>query len=149
IQSTSDNQLKRRETFQRRDVRRPLTLPRNRQKETLFNLTYRSEAVILIIEATDDRGRVQKATKGKESKEVASNKKAYYQNKLRKYYNARSSHPMYIVGDFVLLKRNANEWQVPYIINEVHKEELYTIVDIADHSLVQTMKGTSLRKFYM
>ncbi|GJR76924.1 hypothetical protein Tco_0089289 [Tanacetum coccineum] len=66
-------------------------------------------------------------------------------NKLRKYHNTKSSHPMYIVGNFVLLKRNANEWQGPYIINEVHKEELYIIVDTTDHSLVQTMKGTSFR----
>ncbi|GJS06565.1 reverse transcriptase domain-containing protein [Tanacetum coccineum] len=130
-------------------IRGNLTLPRNSQKETPFSLTYGSEAEIPIIEATDDRGRVQKATKVKESKEVASIEKAYYRNKLRKYHNARSSHPMYIVGDFVLLKRNANEWQGPYIINEVHKEELYTIVDTTDHSLVQTTKGTSLCKFYM
>ncbi|GJW23823.1 reverse transcriptase domain-containing protein [Tanacetum coccineum] len=111
------------------------TLPRNSQKETPFSLTYGSEAVILIIEATDDKGRVQKATKGKESKEVASIEKAYYRNKLQKYHNARGSHPMYIVGDFVLLKRNVNEWQGPYIINECHKEELHTIINIANHSL--------------
>ncbi|GKD49347.1 reverse transcriptase domain-containing protein [Tanacetum coccineum] len=80
------------------------TLPRNSEKETPFSLTYGSEAVIPIIETTDDRGRVQKATKGKESKEVASIEKAYYRNKLRKYHNARSSHPTYIVGDLVLLK---------------------------------------------
>ncbi|GKA11019.1 reverse transcriptase domain-containing protein [Tanacetum coccineum] len=120
------------------------TLPRNSQKETPFSLTYGSEVVIPIIESTDDRGRVQKATKEKESKEVALIKNSFYQNKLRKYHNARSSHPMYIVGDFVLLKRNANKWQGPYIINEVHKEELYTIVDTTDHSLVQTTKGPSL-----
>ncbi|GJZ89447.1 reverse transcriptase domain-containing protein [Tanacetum coccineum] len=82
------------------------TLPRNSQKETPFSLTYSSEAMIPVIETTDDRGRVQKATKGKESKEMASIEKAYYQNKLQKYHNARSSHPMYIVGDFVLLNAN-------------------------------------------
>nr|GEW47853.1 hypothetical protein [Tanacetum cinerariifolium] len=125
------------------------TLPRNSQKETPFSLTYGSKAVILIIESTDDKGRVQKATKGKESMEVASIKNAYYRNKLQKYHRARSSQPMYIVGDFVLLKRNANEWQGPYIIKEVHKEELYTIVDTTDHLLVQIMKGTILRKFYI
>ncbi|GJT91539.1 reverse transcriptase domain-containing protein [Tanacetum coccineum] len=54
------------------------TLLRNSEKETPFSLTYGSEAVIPIIETTDDRGRVQKATKGKESKEVASIEKAYY-----------------------------------------------------------------------
>ncbi|GKB02090.1 reverse transcriptase domain-containing protein [Tanacetum coccineum] len=70
------------------------TLPRNIQKETPFSLTYGSEAMIPIIETTDDRGRVQKATKGKESKEVSLIEKSYYQNKLRKYHNARSSHPM-------------------------------------------------------
>ncbi|GJY21091.1 reverse transcriptase domain-containing protein [Tanacetum coccineum] len=126
-----------------------ITLPRNSEKETPFSLTYGSEAVIPIIETIDDKGRIQKATKGKERKEVASIEKAYYQNKLRKYHNTRSSHPMYIVGDFVLLKRKVNEWQGPYIINEIHKGELYTIVDAANHSLVQTTKGTSLRKFYM
>ncbi|GJT42131.1 putative reverse transcriptase domain, ribonuclease H-like domain protein [Tanacetum coccineum] len=107
------------------------------------------EAVIPIIETINDRGRVQKATKGKEIKEVTLIEQAYYQNKLRKYHNARSSHPAYIVGDFILLKQNANEWQGPYIINEVHKEELYTIEDAVDQSLVQIAKGTSLRKFYM
>ncbi|GJS00907.1 reverse transcriptase domain-containing protein [Tanacetum coccineum] len=121
------------------------TLPRNSQKETQFSLTYGSEATIPIIETIDDRGRVQKATKGKESKEVALIKNAYYQNKLQKYHNARSSHPMYIVRDFILLKRNVNEWQCPYIINKVHKEELYIIVDAADHSLFQTTEGTSLQ----
>ncbi|GJY34518.1 reverse transcriptase domain-containing protein [Tanacetum coccineum] len=125
------------------------TLPRNNEKETPFSLTYGSEVVIPIIETIDDRGRVQKATKGKERKEVDSIENAYYQNKLRKYHNTRSSHPMYIVGDFVLLKQKVNEWQGPYIINEIHKGELYRIVDAADHSLVQTTKGTSLRKFYM
>ncbi|GJZ33840.1 reverse transcriptase domain-containing protein [Tanacetum coccineum] len=59
------------------------TLPRNSQKETPFSLTYGLEAVIPIIKTTYDNGRVQKATKGKESKEVASIEKAYYQNKLR------------------------------------------------------------------
>ncbi|GJT18155.1 reverse transcriptase domain-containing protein [Tanacetum coccineum] len=58
------------------------TLPRNSQKETPFSLTYGSEAMIPIIKTTDDRGRVQKETKGKESKEVASIENAYYQNKL-------------------------------------------------------------------
>nr|GEU48538.1 hypothetical protein [Tanacetum cinerariifolium] len=69
------------------------TLPRNSQKETPFSLTYGSEVVIPIIETTDDIGRVRKATKGKESKEMASIEKAYYRNKLRKYHNTRSSHP--------------------------------------------------------
>ncbi|GKA90461.1 reverse transcriptase domain-containing protein [Tanacetum coccineum] len=70
------------------------TLPRNSQKETPFSLTYGSKVVIPIIEATDDRGRVQKVTKGKESKEVASIEKEYYKKKLRKYHSARSSHPI-------------------------------------------------------
>ncbi|GJZ07720.1 reverse transcriptase domain-containing protein [Tanacetum coccineum] len=86
------------------------TLLRNSEKEIPFSLTYGSEAVIPIIETIDDRG-VQKATKEKENKEVASIEKAYYESKLRKYHNTGNSHPMYIVGDFVLLKRNTNEWQ--------------------------------------
>ncbi|GKD66192.1 reverse transcriptase domain-containing protein [Tanacetum coccineum] len=74
------------------------TLPRNSQKETPFSLTYGSKAVIPIIEATDDRGRVQKETKGKESNEVASIEKEYYRKKLQKYHSARSSHPIYGEG---------------------------------------------------
>ncbi|GKB14626.1 reverse transcriptase domain-containing protein [Tanacetum coccineum] len=125
------------------------TLPRNNEKETPFSLTYGSEAVIPLIETTDDRGRPHKATKGKKSKEVALIELEYYRNQLQKYHNARSSHPTYIVGDCILLKRNVNEWQGLYIINEVHKEELYIIVDAANQSLVQIVKGTSLHKFYM
>ncbi|GJT52890.1 reverse transcriptase domain-containing protein [Tanacetum coccineum] len=45
-----------------------ITLLRNSEKETPFSLTYGLEAVIPIIETTDDRGRVQKATKGKEAR---------------------------------------------------------------------------------
>ncbi|GJR93597.1 reverse transcriptase domain-containing protein [Tanacetum coccineum] len=76
------------------------TLSRNREKETPFSLTYGSEAMIPIIETTNDRRRVQKATKGKESKEVASIEKAYYRNKLRKYHNTRSSHPIRKTNQF-------------------------------------------------
>ncbi|GJW09423.1 hypothetical protein Tco_1575250 [Tanacetum coccineum] len=54
------------------------TLPRNSKKETPFCLTYGLEAMIPIIETTNDMGRVHKATKEKESKEVASIEKAYY-----------------------------------------------------------------------
>ncbi|GJZ42042.1 reverse transcriptase domain-containing protein [Tanacetum coccineum] len=48
------------------------TLPMNSEKETPFSLIYDSEAIIPIIETTNNRGRVHKTTKGKESKEVAS-----------------------------------------------------------------------------
>ncbi|GJZ42937.1 reverse transcriptase domain-containing protein [Tanacetum coccineum] len=61
------------------------TLPRNNQEETPFSLTYGSEAIIPTVEsivAKDGRGRTKEVTKRKESKEVASIEKAYYQNKL-------------------------------------------------------------------
>ncbi|GKA38654.1 reverse transcriptase domain-containing protein [Tanacetum coccineum] len=38
-----------------------------------------------------------------EGREVASIKEAYYQNKLRRYYNTRSSHFRFKLGEFVLL----------------------------------------------
>ncbi|GKB16137.1 reverse transcriptase domain-containing protein [Tanacetum coccineum] len=56
------------------------TLPRNSQEETPFSLTYGSEAVVPIVEATDDRGRTQETTK--KGKEIASIEKAHYRNKL-------------------------------------------------------------------
>ncbi|GKA55993.1 reverse transcriptase domain-containing protein [Tanacetum coccineum] len=40
-------------------------------------------------------------------------------------------------------------WQRPHIISEVYEGELYKIIDACDHSLIQTAKGTSVRKFYM
>nr|GEX03921.1 hypothetical protein [Tanacetum cinerariifolium] len=132
------------------------TLPRNNQKETLFILTYSSEAIISTVEsnvAKDDRGRMKEVTKRKESKEVALIEEAYYQNELRMYHNKRSNHSTYKVGDFVLLLQNNAEnpqvWQGPHMIREVHKGELYKIIDISDHLLIQTSKGTNLRKFYM
>ncbi|GJR68257.1 reverse transcriptase domain-containing protein [Tanacetum coccineum] len=51
------------------------TLPRNSQKETLFSLTYGSEAIIPIAKNTlakDDKRRTKEVTKKKEGKEVAS-----------------------------------------------------------------------------
>nr|GEU73135.1 putative transposable element [Tanacetum cinerariifolium] len=54
------------------------------KKETPFSLIYGLEAAIPLIEATDDKGRVQKATKGKESKEMASIEKVPKGNLLVK-----------------------------------------------------------------
>ncbi|GJS51892.1 putative reverse transcriptase domain-containing protein [Tanacetum coccineum] len=95
----------------------------------------------------------KEATKRKESKEVASIEEAHYQNKLRKYHNERSNHSTYKIGDFVLLSQNdagnPHVWQGPHMISEVREGELYKIIDASDHSLIQTTKGASLRKFYM
>ncbi|GJU47364.1 reverse transcriptase domain-containing protein [Tanacetum coccineum] len=132
------------------------TLLRNNQKETPFSLTYGSEAIIPTVEnnvAKDDIGRMKEVTKRKESKEVASIEEAYYQNELRRYHSKMSNHSTYKVGDFVLLLQNNTEnpqvWQGPHMIREVHEGELYKIIDASDHSLIQTTKGTNLRKFYM
>ncbi|GJU32878.1 reverse transcriptase domain-containing protein [Tanacetum coccineum] len=132
------------------------TLPRNSQKETPFSLTYGSEAIIPIAKnavAKDDRRRTKEVTNRKEGKEVASIEEAYYQNKLRRYHNERSSHSTYKIGDFVLLSQNdtgnPHVWQGPHMISKVREGELYKIIDASDHSLIQTAKGTSLYKFYM
>nr|GEU37857.1 hypothetical protein [Tanacetum cinerariifolium] len=37
----------------------------------------------------------------------------------------------------------------PHMIIEVYKGELYKIIDVSDHSLIQTANETNLRKFYM
>ncbi|GJR19907.1 reverse transcriptase domain-containing protein [Tanacetum coccineum] len=123
------------------------TLLRNSQEETPFSLTYGFKAVVPIVEATDDRGRTQETTK--KGKEIASIKKAHYRNKLRKYHNTRNNYSNYIVRDFVLFPTSSQEQQGPHMISEVHKDGFYTLVNIADHSLIQKAKGTSLRKFYM
>ncbi|GJV21664.1 hypothetical protein Tco_1370684 [Tanacetum coccineum] len=132
------------------------TLPRNNDEETPFSLTYSSKAIILTVESIvvkDSKGRRKEVTKRKESKEVASIEKAYYQNELRRYHSKRNSPSNYKVGDFVLLLQNNTEnpqvWQGPHMIREVHEGELYKIIDASDHSLIQTAKGTNLRKFYM
>ncbi|GJX28520.1 hypothetical protein Tco_0236599 [Tanacetum coccineum] len=126
------------------------------QEETLFSLTYSSEAIIPTVESIvvkDGRGRMKEVTKRKESKEVASIEKANYQNELRRYHNKRNSPSNYKVGDFVLLLQNNTKnpqvWQGPHMIREVHEGELYKIIDASDHSLIQIVKGTNLRKFYM
>ncbi|GJS66470.1 reverse transcriptase domain-containing protein [Tanacetum coccineum] len=132
------------------------TLPRNSQKETPFSLTYGFEAIIPISKnnvAKDDRGRIKEVDKRRESNEVASIKEAYYQNKLRKHHNERSSHSTYKIGDFILLSQtnigSPQTWQGPHMISEVQEVGLYKIIDASDHSLIQTAKSTSLRKFYM
>nr|GEW61691.1 hypothetical protein [Tanacetum cinerariifolium] len=129
-----------------------ITLPRNNQKESLFSLTYGSEAIILTVKsnvAKDDIGRTKEVTKRKESREVASIEEAYYQNKLRRYHSKRSNHSTYKVGDFILLLQNNTEnpqvWQGPHMIREVYEGELYKIINASDHSLIQTAKGINLQ----
>ncbi|GJZ67355.1 hypothetical protein Tco_0630595 [Tanacetum coccineum] len=89
--------------------------------------------------------------KKKESKEVASVEKAYYQNEMRRYHSKRNSPSNYKVGDFVMQLQNNTEnpqvWQGPHMIREVHERELYKIIDASNHSLIQTTKGTNLHKF--
>ncbi|GKD86062.1 reverse transcriptase domain-containing protein [Tanacetum coccineum] len=123
------------------------TLPRNSQEETPFSLTYVSKAVVPTAEATDDRGRKQETTK--KGKKIDSIEKTHYRNKLRKYHNTRNNYSNYIMGDFVLFLTSSQEQQGPHMISEVHKDGFYTLVNVADDSLIQKAKGTSLRKFYM
>ncbi|GJV22491.1 reverse transcriptase domain-containing protein [Tanacetum coccineum] len=132
------------------------TLPRNNHKETSYSLTYGSEAIILTVKnnvAKEDKGRTKEVTKRKESNEVASIEEVYYQNELHRFHSKRRNHSTYKVGDFVLLLQNntenPQEWQGPHMIKEVYERELYKIIDASDHSLIQTAKGTNLRKFYM
>nr|GEY80026.1 hypothetical protein [Tanacetum cinerariifolium] len=84
-----------------------------------------------------------------EDKEVASIEEAYYRNKLRRYYDTRSSRSRFKLGDFVLLfqgnKEGHNVWEGPHIISGVYERELYKITDASDYSLVQSPKGTSLQ----
>ncbi|GKB25684.1 reverse transcriptase domain-containing protein [Tanacetum coccineum] len=127
------------------------TLLRNSQKEIPFSLTYNSKVVILIAENTlakNDKRRTKEVTKKKEGKEVASIGEVYYQNKLRRYHNERSSHSTYKIRDFVLLSQNdtgnPQVWQGTHMISEVHEGELYKINDASDHSLIQTEKDKGL-----
>ncbi|GKC10249.1 reverse transcriptase domain-containing protein [Tanacetum coccineum] len=88
------------------------TLLRNSQNETPFSLTYGSEAIIRIAEsivAKDNKDTTKENAKRKESKEVASIKEAYYQNKLRRYHDVRSNRSTYKLGDFVLLSLSDTE----------------------------------------
>ncbi|GJY08324.1 reverse transcriptase domain-containing protein [Tanacetum coccineum] len=99
------------------------TLLRNNQEETPFSLTYGSEAIIPTVKSImskDGSKREKEVTKRRESKEVASIEKAYYQNELQGYHSKRNSLSNYKVGDFVLLLQNDKEnpqvWQGPHMV---------------------------------
>ncbi|GJW07955.1 reverse transcriptase domain-containing protein [Tanacetum coccineum] len=132
------------------------TLPRNSQGESPFTLSYDSKAIPpstkSLTPISKEHNSRDKRKEGKD-KEVASIEEAYYQNKLRKYHDTRSSRFRFKLGDFVLLsqgnKEGYNIWQGPHIATRVYEGELYTITDASDYSLVQSAKGTSLRKFYI
>ncbi|GKB27785.1 reverse transcriptase domain-containing protein [Tanacetum coccineum] len=105
-------------------------LLRNSQKETPFSLTYGSKTIIPISKndvAKDDKGRINEVDKRRGSKEIASIEEAYYRRKLR----------------------STQVWQGPHMVSKVQGRGLYKISDASDHSLTQTSKSTSLRKFYM
>ncbi|GJU20428.1 hypothetical protein Tco_1153770 [Tanacetum coccineum] len=136
IRSTTNNQLEGREAFQMR------TLPRNSQKETSFSLTYGSEAIIPMSEndvAKDNRGKIKEVDKRRGNKKIASIEEAYYQSKLSRHHNERSSHSIYKIGNFVLLWQNntgsTHVWQGPHMVSEVQGRGLYKIVDASDHKL--------------
>ncbi|GJQ91866.1 hypothetical protein Tco_0003005 [Tanacetum coccineum] len=81
------------------------------------------EAIPLLTESltpiSKDHNSRDKRKEG-EDREVAFIEEAYYQNKLQKYYDTRSSR------------------------FRVYEGELYKITDASDYSLVQSAKGTSL-----
>nr|GEY39816.1 reverse transcriptase domain-containing protein [Tanacetum cinerariifolium] len=127
-------------------------LLRNSQGESSFTLTYGSEAIppsaeslTLIIKEHNSK---YKRKEG-EDREVTSIEEAYYQNKLQRYYDTRSSRSRFKLGDFVLLfqgnKKGHNVWEGPHIISGVYETELYKITYASDYSLVQSPNGTSLQ----
>ncbi|GKG10030.1 hypothetical protein Tco_0338776, partial [Tanacetum coccineum] len=121
-------------------------MPRNSQGESPFTLTYDSEAIPPSTESltpiSKEHNSIDKMKEGKD-KEVASIEEAYYQNKLGKYHDTRSSHFRFKLGDFVLLSQG-NKEGYNHIETKVYEGELYTITDASDYSLVQSAKGTSL-----
>ncbi|GJZ31937.1 reverse transcriptase domain-containing protein [Tanacetum coccineum] len=84
------------------------TLFRNSQGESLFTLTYCSEAIHPSTESlapiSIEHSSKDKMKEGKDS-EVAFIEEAYYRNKLQKYHDTRSSHSRFKLGDFVLLSQ--------------------------------------------
>ncbi|GJX12440.1 reverse transcriptase domain-containing protein [Tanacetum coccineum] len=161
-----NNQLERRKAFPRRHIRRSLqrieshaillpcyrahgnnepyrkNTPKKYPKGDIVqpNLRLRGHNPNSRNVAKDDKGRTKEVTKKKEGKEVASIEEAYYQNKLRRYHNERSSHSTYKIEDFVLLSQNdtgnPQVWQGPHMISEVRKGEIYKIIVASDHSLI-------------
>ncbi|GJS28599.1 reverse transcriptase domain-containing protein [Tanacetum coccineum] len=135
------------------------TLPMNSQNETPFTLTYGSKAIIstvasLTLESEESVTKEKTKRREKDEREIALIKEAYYRNKLRKYHNTMSNHSTFKLGDFVLLSHNNKDrqqqvWKGPHIVSGVYEGDLYKIIDASDYSLVQTAKGSSIRKFYI
>ncbi|GKD46447.1 reverse transcriptase domain-containing protein [Tanacetum coccineum] len=137
------------------------TLPRISKKETPFTLTYGSEAIIpKITHLTPEEEKSttkERAEKRKDDdKEVALIEEAYYKSKLRKYHDtrARARPSTFGPGYFVLLACNNEGTQKqagerPYIVNEAYENGLYKITSTSDYSVIRTMSGSKLRKFYV
>ncbi|GKC14515.1 reverse transcriptase domain-containing protein [Tanacetum coccineum] len=137
------------------------TLPRISQKETPFTLTYESEAIIPKItyltpeeEKSTTKERAEK--RKDDDNEVALIEEAYYKSKLRKYHDtrARARPSTFGPGYFVLLECNNEGTQKqagerPYIVNEAYENGLYKITSTSDYSVIRTMSGSKLRKFYV
>ncbi|GKB67275.1 reverse transcriptase domain-containing protein [Tanacetum coccineum] len=122
------------------------------------SLVYGSKAIILSTKslAPEGKGYATKENvkrKEDEEREIASIKEAYFQNKLCRYHNIRSNRSTFKTRDFVLLLLSSTYgqqvWQGSHMVSGVYEGNLYKITDASDYSLVQTAKGTSLRKFYM
>ncbi|GJT88349.1 reverse transcriptase domain-containing protein [Tanacetum coccineum] len=134
-------------------------LPRNIQKETPFTLTYGSEAIIPKVTnptfGKEESVIHEKAErKGDEEREVTLIEEAYYRNKLQRYHDTRNGRSTFSLGDFELLSSHNEDdhKQVrkgPHIISGAYEGGLYNITNAFDYSLIHTVKGSSLHKFYM
>ncbi|GJR46712.1 hypothetical protein Tco_1314815 [Tanacetum coccineum] len=136
------------------DLPQILWVHRNNQKETPFTLTYGSEAIIskvmnLTSEKEESVTQKRDERKGNKERKVALIEEAYYQNKLRRHHNTKNRCSTFSLGDFVWLSGHSedNHKQVqkgPYIISGAYERGLYKITDAFDHSLVHTMRGSSI-----
>ncbi|GJU89693.1 reverse transcriptase domain-containing protein [Tanacetum coccineum] len=84
------------------------TLPRNSQGESPFTLTYGSEAIPPSTESltliSKEHNSKDKRKEG-EDREVTFIEEDYYQNKLQKYHDTRSSCSRFKLGNFFLLSQ--------------------------------------------
>ncbi|XP_076954457.1 uncharacterized protein LOC143628891 [Bidens hawaiensis] len=144
------------------------TMPKMSNGETLFSLTYETEAMIPAEIGVPTRRTLQRERGDEvdlrlnlnleeERREVAARDVVYKKN-IERYYNARVGEVKFKAGDLVLRENEASrkedqgklspKWERPYQVIWAGDKGAYRLADLAGKEVPRTWNSTQLRKYY-
>ncbi|GKC99920.1 reverse transcriptase domain-containing protein [Tanacetum coccineum] len=140
--------------------------------ETSYNLTFRSEAVILteigmpthrtvVIKGRNENEEEMRLNLDllQEQREAATIHEARYKRKMEHYYNKRVRPASFRVGEYVYRKNKASrvenlgklgpKWEGPYLVIEAYQNGSYKLKTLDDKEVPRTWHAINLERCYL